>query len=268
MSVFKESFVLSNGIEIPKIGFGTWQIPNGEDAYQAVRLALKHQYRHIDTAASYQNEQSVGQAIKDSGIAREEIFVTTKLASHIKTYQDALDAFDQTLKDLGLSYVDLYLIHAPWPWNDIGKDCKQGNIEAWKALEVIYQSGRAKAIGVSNFSPSDLENVMNHAKIVPHVNQIAMFIGRDQKETESFCKKHKILIAAYSPLGTGRILSENRIVEMAKKYQVTPAQLCIRYCLEKHALPLPKSTHESRMIENSHVDFRISADDMKILESI
>jgi diketogulonate reductase-like aldo/keto reductase len=268
MSVLKEKFVLSNGIEIPKIAFGTWQIPNGDVAYDAVRLALKHQYRHIDTAAAYKNEPSVGKAIKDSGIPREEIFVTTKLESHIKTYQGALDAFDKTLKDLGLSYVDLYLIHAPWPWSEIGKNCDKGNIDAWKALEVIYKSGRAKAIGVSNFSVHDLENIMAHTNIVPHVNQIALHIGRDQSEIEDYCKKHKILVEAYSPLGTGKILDKPEIVDMAKKYQVTPAQICIRYCLEKHTLPLPKSTHESRMIENSHVDFRISADDMKILETI
>jgi diketogulonate reductase-like aldo/keto reductase len=268
MSILKESFTLSNGVKIPKIAFGTWQIPNGDIAYDAVRVALKHQYRHIDTAANYQNEPSVGKAIRDSGIPRGDIFVTTKLESYIKTYQGALDAFDKTLKDLGLSYVDLYLIHAPWPWSEIGKNCDKGNVEVWKAFEEIYKSGRAKAIGVSNFNVSDLQNILDHSEITPHVNQIQLFIGRDQSETEDFCKKHKILVEAYSPLGTGSILNKPEVIHMAKKYNVTPAQICIRYCLEKHTLPLPKSTHESRIVENSHVDFSISIDDMNLLKSI
>ncbi len=268
MAVLNEYFVLSNGVKIPKIGFGTWQIPNGEVAYDSVRFALKHGYRHIDTAAAYRNEESVGKAIKDSGIPREEIFVTTKLESHIKTYQEALDAFDKTIENLGLDYVDLYLIHAPWPWSEIGKNCDKGNIEAWKALEKIYQSGRAKSIGVSNFNPHDLENVIRNTVIVPHVNQIAYHIGRNQKDTQEYCDDKKILVEAYSPLATGRILDKEEIVEMAAKYKVSPAQLCIRYCIEKNTLPLPKSTHEGRIIENAHMDFNISKDDMAILDSI
>ncbi len=268
MAVIKDFYVLSNGVKIPKIGFGTWQIPNGEVAYDSVMFALKHGYRHIDTAAAYRNEQSVGKAIRDSGIPRAEVFVTTKLESHIKTYQGAHDAFNQTLEDLGLKYVDLYLIHAPWPWSEIGKNCDEGNIEAWRALEEIYQSGRAKAIGVSNFSVHDLENVMKDAKIIPHANQINYHIGEDQSETQDYCEKHNILVEAYSPLATGRILNKPEIVHMADKYKVTPAQLCIRYCLEKKTLPLPKSTHEGRIVENAHLDFSISVDDMKILEEI
>ncbi|MGE4320859.1 MAG: aldo/keto reductase [Acholeplasmataceae bacterium] len=267
MSVLNENFVLSNGVKIPKIGFGTWQIPNGEVAYDSVMFALKHGYRHIDTAAAYRNEESVGKAIKDSGIPREEIFVTTKLESHIKSYQEALDAFELTIKNLGLDYVDLYLIHAPWPWSNIGQDCDLGNIEAWKALEVIYKSGRAKSIGVSNFNVHDLENVMNHTEIVPHVNQIAYHIGRNQSETQAFCDEKGILVEAYSPLATGRILNDPIINEMANKYNVSAAQICIRYCLEKNTLPLPKSTHDSRIIENAHMDFEISKDDMVILDS-
>lgn len=268
MAIINDVFELSNGVKIPKIGFGTWQIPNGESAYDSVTFALKHGYRHIDTAAAYRNEQSVGKAIKDSGIPREEIFVTTKLESHIKSYQEALDAFDLTLKNLGLDYVDLYLIHAPWPWSNIGQDCDLGNIDAWKALEVIYKRGQARSIGVSNFGVHDLENVMNNTEIVPHANQIAYHIGRDQSETQAFCEKHNILIEAYSPLATGRILQNEVIVEMADKYKVSPAQLCIRYCVEKNTLPLPKSTHEGRIIENGHIDFEISKDDMAKLESL
>jgi diketogulonate reductase-like aldo/keto reductase len=268
MKTLHQTYTLANGVKMPKIGFGTWQIPNGDAAYNAVSLALKNGYRHIDTAAAYRNEESVGRAIRESGIKREDIFVTSKLESHIKNYDEALAAFDQTLKELQMDYIDLYIIHAPWPWSAIGKDCREGNIAAYKALEVIYKSGRAKAIGVSNFSVSDLENVINHTEIVPHVNQIGFFIGNNQKETDDFCRERNILIEAYSPLAIGHALSNHTIQEMAKKYDVTPAQICIRYCIEKGTAPLPKSTHESRIIENAEIDFVINKEDMEILDAI
>lgn len=268
MKTFQQTYILSNGVKMPKVGFGTWQIPNGEVAYQSVSLALKHGYRHIDTAAAYRNEESVGKAIKDSGIPRSEIFVTTKLQSHIKTYEEALEAFDQSLKELDMDYVDLFIIHAPWPWNEIGKDCKEGNVLAYKALEKIYKEGRAKAIGVSNFNVDDLDNILTHCEIVPHVNQIAYFIGNNQEETDRFCKRHNILVEAYSPLAIGHALSNEKIIKAAEKYQVTPAQICIRYCIQKGTAPLPKSTHESRIIENSMLDFEIDKEDMDIFDAI
>jgi diketogulonate reductase-like aldo/keto reductase len=268
MKTLTDVYVLNNGVKMPKIGFGTWQIPNGAPAYDSVTLALKHGYRHIDTAAAYRNEESVGRAIRDSKIPREEVFVTTKLESHIKSYDEALEAFEKTMKELDLGYVDLYIIHAPWPWNAIGKDCREGNIQAYKALEKIYKSGRARAIGVSNFSVSDLENILAHTEIVPAVNQISFFIGSNQPETHAFCTSKNILIEAYSPLAIGHALSNEHIIKMAKKYEVTPAQICIRYCIEKGTAPLPKSTHEHRIIENSKVDFKISAEDVKFLDSI
>lgn len=268
MKTLHQTYTLANGVKMPKIGFGTWQIPNGDAAYNAVSLALKNGYRHIDTAAAYRNEESVGRAIRDFGLKREEVFVTSKLESHIKSYDEALAAFDQTLKELQLDYIDLYIIHAPWPWSAIGKDCREGNIAAYKALETIYKSGRAKAIGVSNFSVADLENVINHTEIVPHVNQIGFFIGNNQKETDDYCKARNILIEAYSPLAIGHALSNATILEMSKKYNVTPAQICIRYCIEKGTAPLPKSTHESRIIENTQIDFVIKKEDMDILDAI
>jgi diketogulonate reductase-like aldo/keto reductase len=268
MKTLHQTYTLSNGVKMPKIGFGTWQIPNGEATYNAVSLALKNGYRHIDTAAAYRNEESVGKAIRESGLKREDVFVTSKLESHIKSYNEALTAFDQTLKELKMDYIDLYIIHAPWPWNAMGKDCKEGNIAAYKALEVIYKSGRAKAIGVSNFSSDDLENVINNTEIVPHVNQISFFIGNNQKETYDYCKAKNILVEAYSPLAIGHALSNITIQEMAKKYKVTPAQVCIRYCIEKGTAPLPKSTHESRIIENTQLDFKIKKEDMDILDAI
>jgi len=268
MKTIQETYVLANGVKMPKVGFGTWQIPNGPEAYQSVSLALKHGYRHIDTAAAYRNEESVGQAIRDSKIPRSEVFVTTKLQSHIKTYDAALEAFEKSLQELKMDYVDLFIIHAPWPWSEMGKDCSEGNVLAYKALEKIYKEGKAKAIGVSNFSVKDLQNILDHCEIVPHVNQISYFIGNNQAEVDAFCKKHNILIEAYSPLAIGYALSNEVIKEMAKKYDRTPAQICIRYCIEKGTAPLPKSTHESRIIENAQLEFEISKSDMAILDAI
>jgi diketogulonate reductase-like aldo/keto reductase len=268
MNMLEQTYRLSNGVNIPKIGFGTWQIKPGDETYRAVSQALKNGYRHIDTAEAYRNEASVGQAIKDSQIPRDDIFITTKLESHIKTYDEALEAFEKSLDALKTDYVDLFLVHAPWPWNEIGKDCKVGNREAWKAMEKIYAEGRAKAIGVSNFKPDDLEDLIRHTTIVPHVNQIAYFIGLDQKETIDYCRSKDIFIEAYSPLGIGYLLNNETIKDMAKRYQVSPAQICIRYDLEKGTAPLPKSVHEHRMIENAQVDFQIKDEDMRILDAI
>ncbi len=268
MRMLTETFTLSNGVKLPKIGLGTWQVKDGDECYQSVLWALKHGYRHIDTAAAYRNEESVGRAVKDSLIPREEIFITSKLESHIKNYEEALQAFDQTLAKLGLEYLDLYLIHAPWPWSQIGKDCKEGNVLAYKALEERFRQGKIRSIGVSNFSPSDLQNILDHCEIVPHVNQIAYFIGLDQKATLAFCKAHNIVVEAYSPLGIGFLLSNPTILEVAKKYDVSPAQICIRYCLQKETAPLPKSVHEERIIQNAQVDFEIKQEDMAILDQI
>jgi diketogulonate reductase-like aldo/keto reductase len=269
MRMLRETYQLSNGIKIPKIGFGTWQIPDGEVCYQAVLEALKSGYRHIDTAYVYQNEKSVGRAIKDSGIPREDIFVTSKLSARVKDYQGALDHFEQTMQNLDLAYLDLYLIHAPRPWGeDKNMNYDQQNIEVWKAFIKLYNDQRIRSIGVSNFSPNDIDNIVEATKFKPHVNQIAYFIGHNQKETDAYCKAHQILVEAYSPLALGKALANEEIQKMATKYQATPAQVCIRYCLQKETLPLPKTTHESRMIENAQVDFVIDEKDMDLLDQI
>ncbi|TVP86484.1 MAG: aldo/keto reductase [Acholeplasmataceae bacterium] len=268
MKVLNQTYVMSNGVTIPQIGFGTWQVKSGEEAYHSVLLALKNGYRHIDTAHAYQNERSVGEAVRASGIPRDEIFVTSKLPSHVKDYQGTLDHFEETMANLGLAVLDLYLIHAPWPWHEIGKDCKDGNVEAWKAMVQLYHDKRIRAIGVSNFAPADIDYIVKHTGFVPHANQIAFFIGIDQKETLDYCKTHNILVEAYSPLAIGFALKNGEIQKMADKYGVTAAQICIRYCIEKETLPLPKTTKEHRMIENASVDFTISKEDMKVLEAI
>jgi diketogulonate reductase-like aldo/keto reductase len=266
--ILQETFTLDNGVKVPKIGLGTWQIPEGDQAYDAVTWALKHGYRHIDTAMAYGNEASVGKAIKDSGIPREEIFVTTKLPAEHKGYDIAHECFNKSLNELGLDYIDMYLIHAPWPWHKIGMDCTQGNIDSWKAFEELYDSGKVKSIGISNFEPKHIKPLLDMCKHVPMVNQICFHIGNRQEETIEFCKPLNIQITAYSPLATGRIIGNESIVAMAEKYNVTPAQLCIRYCLQKDTIVIPKSTKEERIVSNVQVDFVINDDDMKVLDQI
>jgi diketogulonate reductase-like aldo/keto reductase len=268
MKILTDTYVLSNKVKIPKIGFGTWQVPDGKIAYDSVSMALKNGYRHIDTAEAYKNEKSVGQAIRDSKIPREEIFVTSKLHSHIKTYEGAKEEFQKTLKELGFDYLDLFLIHAPWPWNEMGKDCSKGNVEAFRAMIELYKEGKIRAIGVSNFSPAEIDNIIENLDFVPHVNQIAFFVGHNQSETDAYCKEKNILVEAYSPLAIGHALKNPVVIKMAEAYDKTPAQILIRYCLEKGTCPLPKSTHESRIIENSQVDFEIKKSDLDLLDQI
>ncbi|MBQ8772625.1 MAG: aldo/keto reductase [Clostridia bacterium] len=266
--VKNEFYTLYNGVTIPKIGFGTWQVAEGEEAYNSVTYALKVGYRHIDTAHAYGNEASVGRAIADSGIDRKDIFVTTKLPSLIKDYQGTMQHFNQSLTSLGLEYIDLYLIHAPWPWSDIGTDCTQGNIQAWKAMIELYNAGKIRSIGVSNFHPADMQALIDATGVVPMVNQIRYFIGNTQPAIVDYCNQHNILIQAYSPLATGEIVNNEQLQPLAQKYGVTVAKICLRYCLQKGTLPLPKSTNEGRIAQNLELDFTIDQDDMTFLDNI
>lgn len=266
--ILKDIFTLKNDIKVPKLGLGTWQIPEGEEAYNSTKWALEAGYRHIDTAMAYGNEASVGRAIKDSGIPREEIFLTTKLPAGKKGYDIAHECFQKSLKALDMDYIDLYLIHAPWPWDNIGQDCTEGNIDSWRAFEEIYDSGKAKAIGISNFEPQHIEPILAMCKHLPMVNQIRFHIGDRQQEVVDYCNKHGILITAYSPLATGRILGNKVIVDMAEKYSVSAAQLCIRYCIQKDMVVIPKSTKKERIISNAEVNFIIDDVDMKVLDRL
>lgn len=267
MSILNENYKLHNGVRIPKIGYGTWQIPNSV-AFKAVTDALNVGYRHIDTALAYNNEEGVGKAIRESGLKREEIFITSKLPAEIKGYDKALESFDKTMKNLGVEVLDLYLIHAPWPWTDKGGDYNAENIQSWKAFEKLYKEGRIRAIGVSNFSPSNIQALLDNCEIVPMANQIAFHAGHTQEEYVAFCNKHNILIEAYSPLATGRALSNKLLNEIANSYGVSVAQLLIRFALQRGTLPLPKTTTYERMVENTKVDhFDISGNDMEILSS-
>lgn len=267
MRQLTEVYTLYNGVKIPKVGYGTWQIPNSE-AYQTTLDALSIGYRHVDTAKAYRNEKAVGKAIKDSGLNREDIFVTSKLPAEIKGYDFTLKAFNETMSDLGLDYLDLYLIHAPWPWDKMGKDCTKENIESWKAMEVLYKEGKIRSIGVSNFSPKDIQAILDNCDIVPMVNQIRYFIGLTQKETVEFCNKHNILVEAYSPLATGKVFNDQKIKEVADQLGVSVAQLCIRYCIDKGTLPLPKTTHKGRMEENAALEFEIPKETLDFLDTL
>lgn len=264
--ILKETYTLANGVKIPKIGLGTWQIPDGEDTYNSVMFALKNGYRHIDTAKAYGNEKSVGRAIKDFGIAREDVFVTTKLPAECKGYEVAKKCFEESLSDLGLDYIDLYLIHAPWPWDKMGMDCTEGNIESWKAMEEIYESGKVRAIGISNFSPEHIQPILDNCKIVPMVDQISYHIGNRQEHIVAKCKEHNIQLMAYSPLATGGLVNDEYVAKIAEKYNATIPQICVRYCIQKGAIAIPKSTKEERIISNVQVDFEISDEDMTYLD--
>ena len=268
MTVLQEHFLLSNGVQLPKVGFGTWQITDAQEAYDATTLALASGYRHIDTARVYDNEESVGRAIRDSGIPRTELFVATKLPAEIKDHDEALVSFESTMEAIGLDYVDLYMIHAPWPWHAIGQDCAAGNKAVWKALETIHQSGRAKAIGVSNFNVSDLRVILDGCALKPMVNQIRFFIGHAQPDVVDFCQGEGIQLTGYSPLATGKILANSEIGAIAERYGKSVAQICIRYDLQKGVAPLPKSTHAERIRQNADVDFEISNEDMARLDGL
>ena len=209
-----KNYVMYNGLEIPSVGFGTWQIPDGEVCYKACLDALEAGYRHVDTAYVYGNEKSVGRAIKDFGINREEKFVTTKLPSDIKSFDGCIKYFNESLENLGLEYVDLYLIHAPWPWSNVGSDCTSGNIEAWKAMIELMNQGKVKSIGVSNFLVKDIKPLIEATGIKPMVNQIRYFIGNTQEEITQYCQNNDILVEAYSPLATGHILENELLIDM------------------------------------------------------
>ncbi|MFA7745583.1 aldo/keto reductase [Salinicoccus roseus] len=267
MEQLTSTFKLSNGVEIPWVGFGTWQTPDGDTAVNAVKQALVSGYRHIDTAAAYKNEGSVGQAIKESGVAREDIFITSKLWNEDRGYENTKKAFESTLKELGTDYLDLYLIH--WPANEKQFDnWEEINLDTWKAMTELYKEGKIKAIGVSNFMTNHLE-VLLDTEVKPMVNQIEYHPGYTQDAVVDLCRKHDILVEAWSPIGSGRLLENEELTKIADKYEKSVAQLCIRYVLQKDVLPLPKSVTPSRIEENTDIfDFEIMDEDMKTIDAM
>ena len=264
--ILNDTYTLSNGVQIPKLGLGTWFIDD-DKAAQAVREAVAIGYRHIDTAQAYANERGVGEGIRTCGIAREELFVTTKLAAEIKSYEEAVKAIEGSLQTMGLDYIDMMIIHSPQPWADFraGEHFFEGNREAWKALEEAYQAGKLRAIGVSNFEQEDLDNILESCTVLPMVNQILAHIGNIPADLIQYTQSKGILVEAYSPVAHGEILKNQKIAAMAQKYGVTVPQLCIRYTLQLGLLPLPKTANPEHMRSNAQLDFEISAEDMAVL---
>lgn len=260
---------LNNGVLIPQPGFGTFLTPDGETAVNAVRCAIEQGYRHIDTAAVYGNEVSVGEGIRQGGVPREELFVTSKVWNTERGYETTLRAFDKTLKDLGLDYLDLYLIH--WPANTLQfGDAADGiNQETWRALEKLYNEGMIRAIGLSNFMPHHLEAVLQKAEVMPAVDQIEYHPGFLQQECVDYCKEKGIVVEAWSPLGRGSVLFDELLMGLAEKYGSTVAQLVVRWVMQKGIVPLVKSITPSRIEENYQVfDFQIMDEDMALIDAI
>lgn len=259
---------LSNGVTIPGLGYGTYQT-SPEDAYRAVTDALAVGYRHIDTAARYGNESGVGQAVKDSGLKREEVFITSKLWNTERGYDKTMAAFEKTLAELGTDYLDLYLIH--WPANEkqFGQEAAALNLDTWRAFEDLYKAGKIKAIGVSNFMPNHLEALLAQAEIKPMVNQIEVHPGWPQTEAIRYCQRNDILVEAWAPLGEAAALSNSVLAKIAAKYDHTPAQVCLRWEIQQGILPLPKSVHKERMAENTKLfDFELTEDEMDIIGAL
>jgi len=252
---------LNDGARIPQVGLGVWQTPNDEAA-PAVKAALDAGYRHVDTAAVYENEEGVGEGIRQSGLARSDIFLTTKLWNNDQGYEHTLKAFEASLTRLGTDYVDLYLIH--WPSAHRGLF-----VDTWKALVKLKEEGRAKSIGVSNFYPEHIEKIVAETGVTPVINQIELHPDFQQRETRAFHEKHKIATQSWSPLGQGKLLGHPVIAEIAQKLGRTPAQVIIRWHIDNGLVVIPKSVTPSRIVENFKVfDFQLSPEDLQKLNGL
>lgn len=255
-----DTTTLHNGVKMPWFGLGVFKVKEGSEVIESVKAAIKNGYRSIDTAAVYQNEEGVGVAIKESGIPREELFVTSKVWNSDQGYDSALQAYETSLKKLGLDYLDLYLIH--WPGKNKFK-------ETWKALEKLYKEGKVRAIGVSNFKVHHLEELLKDCEIKPMVNQVEYHPHLTQKELLAFCQKEGIQLEAWSPLKQGQILTEPVIADIAAKYGKSPAQIVLRWDLQSKVVTIPKSIKEQRIIENANIfDFELTAEDMKNIDGL
>lgn len=270
-SILAQSYTLSNGIKIPKLGLGLWRIDD-DKVPNVISEAIKVGYRHFDSAQAYENEVGTGKGVRAAikgGLKREEIFVTTKVRAEHKTYETAAKSIDESLGKLGLDFIDLMLIHSPQPWSDFrGGDYSQGNIEAWRALEDAHKAGKIRAIGVSNFLQKDLENIFANCTIKPMANQILTHIGNTPFDLIAYCKAQGLVVEAYSPIAHGELLKDERIQKMAQKYGVSAPQLCIRYALEIGTIPLPKSANPAHIASNAQVDFVISEADLDTLKKM
>lgn len=264
--ILNEYYTLSNGVRIPKLGLGTWMIPDdGTD--RAVTEAVRLGYRHIDTAEAYGNEAGVGRGVRECGLPRDEIFITSKVIAEAKSYSSAAEAINGSLEKMGLDYIDMMIIHSPQPWAEFRDEKRYfaENLEVWRALEDAYEAGKLRAIGVSNFLIDDLKNIIDNCRIKPMVNQILTHISNTPSELIAYCAENGILTEAYSPIAHGEALKNPAIAEMAKKYGVTPAQLCVRYTIELGMVSLPKTANPKHMKANAGIDFEITKEDMELL---
>ena len=270
MTTITDTFKLNNDVLMPKVGFGTWQTRPGKETYDAVSNALKAGYRFIDTAKAYQNEKSVGEALRDANVNREDVFVQTKLPGETKTYDQTMTDFESSLNALDLDYVDSYIIHAPWPWNQMGANYDAQNRDVWRAMQDIYNSGRAKAIGVSNFNSHDLENLLtwDGLTVKPAVDQIQYYVGHTQASIVKTAEAAGIVVQAYSPLATGGLLSDPTLERLADKYHVSLPQLALRFIIQNGVAPLPKARAMAHVEANTKLDFEISSEDMTYMNQL
>lgn len=267
--ILQETTNLPNGVSVPKLALGTWMIEDVVVA-EAVKAAIDIGYRHIDTAQAYGNERGVGEAIRTCGVPRDQLFVQSKLAAEVKDYERAKAAIEQSLETMGLDYIDLFIIHSPQPWGDWASDDRffEGNLAAWKAMEEALETGKLRAIGVSNFQQEDLTNLLKNAAVKPMINQVLAHVGNTPFELIDYATSNGMLVEAYSPIGHGKILENSEIKAIADTYDVTVPQLCIRYILQLGLLALPKTVNPAHMKSNAEVDFEISAEDMERLKGI
>jgi diketogulonate reductase-like aldo/keto reductase len=268
MKSLTDSYTLSDGVKIPCIGFGTWQTPNDDDGVTAILNAFEVGYRHVDTAQAYGNEKSVGIAVKKSGLAREELFITSKLSNRVRGYQQTIDSFEETMKRLDMDYLDLFLIHwpNPTPFRDRWQDA---NAETWQAFEALHKAGRIRSIGISNFHPHHIKALMKTAIITPMVNQIRLCPGDTQDVVVDYSRSLDMLMEAYSPLGVGKIFEVPELKALADKYNKSIAQIAIRWSLQRGYLPLPKTVTPARIRENADVfNFELDAADVQFLADL
>lgn len=268
----KKELSLNNGTKIPMIGFGTWRLEEGEQAYNAVKYALEVGYRHIDTAQGYQNESSVGQAILDSGIDRQQLYVTTKVVNTVRGYDNTTRSIEASLEKLKMDYLDLVLIHWPNPKSvrDKGENAwKEANAETWRALEDLVEAGKIRSIGISNFLEHHIEELLKTARIKPVLNQIKIAPGCYPEALINYCRQHEIELEAYSPLGAGELFSHETVLEMAKKYDCTAAQLALRWVIDRGCIPLPRSTNPKNIQSNLELEgIEISEEDSLVLQNL
>lgn len=268
--MLNETYVLNNGVRIPRLGLGTWFIDN-DNAAEAVKQAVAVGYRHIDTAQAYNNEAGIGIGVRNCGVPREQIFITSKVAAEHKSYETATKSIDETLNTMGLSYLDMMIIHSPQPWAEVNQSENryfEENRQVWKALEDALSARKVRAIGVSNFLQEDIESLLEAVSVTPMVNQVLCHISNTPFSLIDYCQRNGIAVEAYSPVAHGEALKNAKMKELAEKYGVTVPQLCIRYDIQLGTIVIPKTANPDHMRTNAELDFAISDDDMEILKAI